>query len=158
MRRCLLTLILLSGSPASALDVCALYTPIHDKDILPRIRSGIPFKLLSLAADESNTTKKVVRVEFDLWSENLTLEVIGGEKRSTTLALAPQALCESISLPDIQGKSIRYRLMLNPALGESLQKLKPKSEGKSGFLEIDWERLAKDLDSEKTLIESEISE
>lgn len=155
MRR-LLVLTLLAASPAAALDVCKLYTPIHEKDVLPRIKSGIPFKLLSLAADEQHTYKKVVRIEYDLWSENVTIEIIGSGKKTTPLTASLDPLCEALSLPELHGKNIRYRLMLNPALGEGLQKLKAKGGEKSGLLEIDWNRLAKDLDTEKTLIESEI--
>lgn len=156
MRRLLLVVLALLASPATAVNVCPNYGPIHDKEVLPRIKSGIPFKLLSIAASEQQSSKRIVRIEYDLWNETLQIEVLGQKKTSSTLKNSLQSICEALSLPDVGGSKIQYRLLLNPALGEGLQNLKSKIEDRSGLLEINWERLTKDLDTEKTLIESEI--
>jgi len=158
MRRLLpLSLILCNATLAHALDVCPSYHRIHEREIVPRIKSGIPFKLLSIAADDRNSFRRIVRIEYDLWNETLSIEVLGRQKSVSTLKEASAKICEALSLKEIPDKqTYQYRLMLNPVLGEGLQRLKEKSDGRSGLLEINWHRLAKDLETEKTLIESEL--
>lgn len=158
MRRFITLLCLLSGT-AMALDVCPQYSSIHEKEIMPRIRSGIPFKLLSIAADDNNSFRRIVRIEFDLWNETLNIEVLGRGKTKSSMKDAAKDICQALSLTEASVKhKYQYRLMLNPVMGEGLQRLKDKGEGRSGLLEINWERLAKDLETEKTLIDSEITQ
>ncbi len=155
--RCLLPVLFLTATTAHALDVCPIYGSVHEKEIIPRIRSGIPFKLLSIAADSNEAYRRIVRIEFDLWNETVAIEVIGKSRETSTLKEAPGKICQALSLPELsKNQKYKYRLMLNPVLGEGLQKLKEKTDGRSGLLEIKWERLAKDLETEKTLIESEL--
>lgn len=156
MRR-LLPVLFLTATTAHALDVCPIYGSVHEKEIIPRIRSGIPFKLLSIAADANEAYRRIVRIEFDLWNETVAIEVIGKSRETSTLKDAPSKICHALSLPELlKGHRYKYRLMLNPVLGEGLQQLKEKTDGRSGLLEIKWDRLAKDLETEKTLIESEL--
>lgn len=158
----LTALCLLSGvgmGRAMALDICPQYGPIHDKEILPRIKSGIPFKLLSIAADDNNSFRRIVRIEFDLWNETLNIEVLGKGKTKSSMKDAAKDICNALALTEAgDHRKYQYRLMLNPVMGEGLQRLKEKGEGRSGLLEINWERLAKDLETEKNLIDSEITQ
>ncbi len=155
--RILWALLIFIPLEAYALDVCPAYAPIHEKEILPRIKSGIPFKLLSLAADRKTPHRRIVRLEYDLWDETLLIEIIGRSKSKSTLKDAQGEICKALSIPEGEkGQVYTYRLMLNPVLGEGLTKLKEKGEESQGLLEINWDRLAKDLETEKTLIESEL--
>ena len=155
--RYLIFLLLAVTSTAGALDLCPQYLNIHSKEIEPRIRSGIPFKILSLAADSQGTYRRIVRVDFDLWSEKVGVERLGATKESCSLGDSPHAICKALSMATARNRErIKFQILLNPDLSDGLEKLKTKGIGHSGFLEINWKRLSKDLNSEMLLLESEI--
>lgn len=158
MRCLILAMTVVTATSARALDVCSRYHNIHHKDVIPKILSGVPFKLLSVAADSQGTYRKIVRVDYDLWTEKVGVEVIGGTRQGSDLKGSEAVICQAISMPEVKGMSLlKYQLLLNPDLSDGLEKLHAKGVSRSGFLEINWKRLAKDLDSEKLLIESEVT-
>jgi hypothetical protein len=153
MRRLLCFLPLLVSGSAHALDACPLYKSIHEKEIVPKIKSGIPFKLMSIATNDDELHKNIVHLKFDLWSEKITIETIGGARETSPLKDAESAICRALSLPRArQADGYHYRLLLNPVLGESFKKTKGIS---TGFLKVDWNRLARDLETEKVLIDED---
>ena len=156
--RLLIFLLLAVTSAAAALDLCPDYRRIHDKEVDPQIKSGIPFKLLSVAVDEDHTYRKIVRVEYDLWKELVGVEVVGGEKTSIKLNSASDAICKALSIDGLQPHgAVKFQIMLNPDLSDGLSRLKSRGSGKSGFLGINWRRLSQDLNSEKLLMEGELT-
>ncbi|MDQ3232413.1 MAG: hypothetical protein M3Q07_11375 [Pseudobdellovibrionaceae bacterium] len=135
-----------------------MYKHVHDKDIASRIQSGIPFKLMSVAVEGNSAYRRIVRIEFDLWSEILTIETLGGVRVTSNIKDASSKICQALSFPEA-GKShrYRYRLLLNPLLEDNLKKLRKQENGRSGLLEVNWGRLARDLETEKVLIEGEFT-
>lgn len=157
--RCLLLIFLGIATTAKALDVCSAYSRIHEREIIPRIKSGIPFQLLSVAADGHESFRRIVRIDYDLWNETLGVEVIGRQRETCVVKDAIVMICRALSFPEASaGHKYQYRLLLNPVLGEGLRRLREHGDSRSGLLEINWDRLAKDLDTEKTLVESELSQ
>jgi hypothetical protein len=153
--RYLIFLLLAVTSGAAALDLCPQYIKIHAKDVDPRIKSGIPFKLLSVASDGEHTYRKIVRIEYDLWSEKVGVETLGGEKQVVTINASEGVICQQLSFANVKSRELRYQILLNPDLSDGLSKLKSRGAGKSGFLGINWKRLAQDLNSEKLLLEGD---
>jgi hypothetical protein len=153
--RYLIFLLLAVTSGAAALDLCPQYVKIHAKDVEPRIKSGIPFKLLSLASDGGQTYRKIVRIEYDLWSEKVGVETLGGEKQVVSIDAAQGVICQQLSFTNVKSRDVRFQILLNPDLSDGLSKLKSQGSGKSGFLGINWKRLAQDLNSEKLLLEGD---
>jgi hypothetical protein len=153
--RYLIFLLLAVTTGAAALDLCPQYVKIHAKDVEPRIKSGIPFKLLSVASDGGQTYRKIVRIEYDLWGEKVGVETLGGEKQVVSIDAAEGVICQQLSFTNIKSRAVRYQILLNPDLSDGLSKLKSQGSGKSGFLGINWKRLAQDLNSEKLLLEGD---
>ncbi len=155
--RCLIFLLMAVATTAGAIDLCPQYATIHGKEIEPRIRSGIPFKILSVAVDRRSTYRRIVRVDYDLWTEKVGVEVLGGNKATCTLAESSKTICGALSMDgEGHGERMKLQILLNPDLSDGLAKLKSNGTGHSGFLEINWRQLSKDLNSEKLLLESEI--
>jgi hypothetical protein len=144
--------------PAAALDACPAYLKIHQRDIDPRIRSGIPFKLLSVAVNEQGIFRRIVRLEYDLWDETVTIETLGHGTEVAKLAGVGARVCKALSFPEAPaGKRYEYKLFLNPVLGEGLARLAGAAqESHSGLLQIDWVRLTKDMETEKVLLQTEL--
>ena len=146
--------LLLFALPALALDVCPSYRAIHDRQITTRIRSGVPFRLLSVAQG-NKIYKRIVRIEFDLWTEMVTVELADGKDVVTPLKDAFTAICQNISFPELAtGENISYHLLLNPILGNGLKRLHDESKAE-GYLRVNWENLERELQSEQTLISIE---
>lgn len=157
MKRLLLTLPLWVAGTAKALDVCSAYSGIHDREITNKVRSGVPFKLLSIASDGQNTYRRIIHIEFDLWSELLTVETIGQSRESSNLKEAANKICRALSFAEAPlGRQYRYQLLLNPLLGDGLKRFKSSGQTGSGLLQVNWDRLAKDLETEKVLIDREL--
>jgi hypothetical protein len=155
MRR-LLFLGLLGATSAPALDICPQYQAIHERDVVPRIRSGVPFKLLSIAVNPTGSFKRIVRIEYDLWNETVTIDALGHQSEVSPIASAGKKICAALSFPDApSGEKFEYRLLLNPVLGEGLKRLQENGQSGSGLLRINWGRLVRDLETEKVLIEKE---
>jgi len=147
-----------AASEAAALDVCPAYAKIHKGVIVERIRSGIPFKLLSIAASEHGSYRRVVRLEYDLWEEELTVESLGRTTTNCKMTGSMLEICKALSFPEAPaGQRYQYRLFLNPVLGEGLARFGKGTSTSSGFLKVNWRRLAKDLDTEETLIDTEFA-
>lgn len=156
MRRLILVLALWAAGTAQAIDVCSVYAGVHEREIANRIRSGIPFKLLSIASDGQNTYKRIVHIEFDLWTELLTIEILGRSREASNLKEASNKICRSLSFSEAaSGRKYRYQLFLNPLLGEGLKRLKASRQTDSGLVQVNWDRLARDLETEKVLINKE---
>jgi hypothetical protein len=144
----------LTAASASALDICPIYRAVHDREIIARIRGGVPFKLLSVAEAEK-IYKRIVRVEFDLWTEIVTVELAGGKSESAAIKDAFALICRNISFPEIPiGQKSAYHLLLNPILGDGLKRLH-RDDKSERFLKVNWEMLENELQSEKTLINAE---
>jgi hypothetical protein len=154
----LISLLLAVTSAAAAIDLCPDYRKIHERDVVPHIKSGVPFKLLSVGVDERHTYRRIVRIDYDLWKEIVGVEVIGGERSLVELPSAAGYICKALSF-DGERRSgvVKYQIMLNPDLSDGLVRLKSRGSGRSGFLGINWRRLSQDLNSEKLLMEGEIN-
>ena len=153
--RMILTLLALMPRPAAALDVCSVYGPAHARDITKKIASGIPFRLLSVAvASDGHVYRKVVRIKYDLWDEIVTITPFEATPERARLSDASAKICAALSLPEAPpGPAYSYRLLLNPVDLDSLKEMSVHSE--SGLIRINWERVMKDLETEKALVEHE---
>ena len=158
MRLMLFVLLLCAAAPARALDLCPAYRTIHDRVVVEKVRSGIPFKLLGIATDGNATFRRIVHVEFNLWDEKLTVETLGGQRVTCTLAQASEKICQALSFPEVPaGRAYRYQLLLNPVLGDKLSRLKENGGKGAGLLQVNWQRLAKDLETERVLLDEEVA-
>ena len=143
---------------AKTLDLCPVYGPPHGAEVLPKLRSGIPFRLLSIAvADDGTLLRHVIRLEYDLWNETVTIDTLGKGILHAPVAQAAASICRALSFPDAPaGKRFDVRLLLNPLLGDRLQRLRSGEVG-NGLLQVNWDRLVRDLESEKVLMTAELS-
>lgn len=152
--------LLILSSRAFGVDLCPSYATLHEREIIPRIRSGIPFKLLGVAIGNDGTVqRRALRVEYDLWKEKVTVEVIGQGRETVGLSKSQDHICRALSFPG--SKTLvkhQYRLFLNPVLENGLERLRStKGTDSAGFLKIDWGRLVKDIETEKILLEREFT-
>jgi hypothetical protein len=154
--RLAILLIALVSTGAAGMDLCPQYASIHAKEVAPRIKSGIPFKLLSVATDGEHTSRKIVRIEFDLWNEKVEVETFGDKKQKVDLRGAEALICQQLSIGDIRGQGARFQILLNPDLSVGLSKLRIRGVGKSGLLGVNWKSLAQELNSEKILLEGNV--
>jgi hypothetical protein len=139
-----------------ALDVCPVYKKIHDHDVVPRIKSGIPLRLLSIATGDQNY-KSIIRVEFDLWSEMVSVAQVGKKKETCKLKDSAAVICRNLSFPEAPiGKSYDYRLLLNPLVGGRLRQLQNDKDGAGKLIQVNWERLIRDLETEKVLLSEKV--
>lgn len=158
MRTILIGVLLCSTPKIYALNLCPLYHKIYISDVEPKIRTGIPFKLLSIAAGTDLTWKRIVSVRFDLWNDQVVMEIPGGEVHKVAISSAEKELCRMLSLPEVPpGKSVFYRLLLNPTLDGDLSSMTHKGRSSFGFLNINWQRVVAGLQTERILMESELT-
>lgn len=156
LKSILLIFLAFGASKIRALDLCPVYQKIHDKDVLPRIKSGIPLRLLSIAASDQSF-KVVVRIEYDLWNELITVERQGAKKERCKLPESAGVICRLISFPEAPGgRAYEYRLLLNPVIGDRLKTLQAGQNGSGKLIEVNWARLIQDLETEKVLISEQV--
>ena len=143
---------------AKTLDLCPVYGPTHDAAVLPKLRSGIPFRLLSIAvAADGTLLRHVIRLEYDLWTETVTIDTLGKGTLHAPVAQSAAPICQALSFPDAPpGKAYDVRVLLNPLLGDRLQRLRSGELG-NGLLQVNWDRLVRELESEKVLMTAELS-
>ncbi len=157
LRTSILLFFLLSYSAAHALDVCGLYKNVHQRDIVRRIKSGIPFKLLSIAGDGEASYKTIAHIKYDLWSEVVTIDDLKNKVKTVSFPESEKAICQFISFPNaLAGKNYHYQLHLNPIVGDMISTNNKRQTQGIDFLKVNWRRIAKDLETEKVLLEIDI--
>lgn len=148
---------MLLSARAAALDLCPIYGPVHASETLPRLKSGIPFKLLSVAAgDGSVVYRRIVRLTYDLWDEKVTVEALGQGTEDVPLGSVAPRICRALSFPEAAPGRYRVRIFLNPVLGKGVEKLRTGEIG-TGLLQVNWDRVLKEMETEKMLLDQELS-
>lgn len=154
-----------SEGRAAQPSLCGRYNDVYKTQILQKIQSGIPFELMGVLFDKSGDIHQryPVRISFDLWDEVVTVE--SGEKILAKIPLkqTQEKLCSYLEMPSTafaRGEHYTYRLLLNPMWAGRVARLRaqvaPGAES-TAMLRVNWDKLAREMPSEKVLLEWEVS-
>ena len=150
--------VLMAANTSFGLNICNEYQAIHSKEIVPRIRSGVPFKLLSMGSTTRENFKRIVLISFDLWTEVVSVTELGRPAQTCQLSECMNRICSLLSIPELEGeKEMRFSLILNPVIGAEVAKVTSKSKTGSGILKVDWDEMIRGYQVEKILIEKDIA-
>jgi hypothetical protein len=150
--------VLLTATTSWGGNLCDEYQAIHSKDIVPRIRSGIPFKLLSVGSTPQGNFKRIIMVSFDLWTEAVSITELGRPAQSCQLSESMGKICSLLSIPELDGaKQGRFSIVLNPVMSAEVAKITSKSTSGKGLIKVDWDELVRSYQVEKILLEKDIA-
>jgi len=159
-------------------SVCNWIKPVYQTSILKKIKSGVPFELMSLFTSQKQIQcRKILHISFDLWDEVITVKeqekIVSTFKLKKGLrALCPLLTCKNISIPsnnknkhksNSKGKSKKmiFRLLLNPMWQGRLKRLQgivpmETKNRRAGIIHINWSNIGSQLPTKQLLIEKVI--
>ena len=151
-----------SSRAIASLGVCSLYQDAYRSEIRPKIQAGVPFELMSVVIEDGNLIyKKAIRIVYNLWDELVMLK--SGDQILARFALtnADTELCKFLEISEElkAGRKYTFRILLNPMWAERITRLQIASDhtaSNSKIMGINWQKLAGEMPSEKTLLEKEI--
>ncbi|MBI1860427.1 MAG: hypothetical protein HYR96_05875 [Deltaproteobacteria bacterium] len=152
-----LGLFALEAGSASAKPDCAVLKSAFTEQIVPRIKTGVPFELMYLGSEgDALLCRQTIHLTYDLWDEKVSLNrgatQLGKFPLPQTLtALCGHLMCEPSETP--RGR-YRARVLLNPLWEGRLARFQDSSG--SGLVTINWRKLASTLPSEKLLLDVEV--
>ena len=142
-----------------AINVCNLLSEKAEKEVLTNTKRGVPFQLLSIAVSSKDkiVKRRIIRIEYDLWDELVTIK-----EREKVIKIVPVVksmtqICKIISFPEISSKSdFIYQLFLNPGQNYRFKYLRKNNKSPTDrLLNVDWDKVLKDYESEQLLFEYE---
>jgi len=154
---------LLGTGASAAVGICSFYQDAYRNEIRPKIQGGVPFELMSVVIDDDHlVSKKAIRIVYNLWDEIVMLK--SGEHVVARFALSngEAELCKYLEISDElkAGHKYKFRILLNPMWAERMTRLQVASDHDtqgSKIVEINWQKLAGEMPSEKTLLEKELA-
>jgi hypothetical protein len=161
----LLFLLCSSLSNAASLPLCEIDKSLYQKEIVPKILSGIPFEVMAVIFSEqngptrsdSNSSRRVLHISYNLWDEVITLNTNTEDRKTFPLAQGASKICRALTLETSVSTGV-VRLLLNPMWSERITRLhlsvRSDLENKK-LIGIDWKKIAEDMPSEKILFERE---
>jgi hypothetical protein len=144
--------------------VCEIYREVYHRDIERKLRGGVPFELMALwLQDGQVVARRVVHLSYDLWDEVITVKEEERVLKRIPSKQGAAEVCRFLEPPtgDLKsGTKIIYKLLLNPLWAGRVARLKASSAlpgGEVGILHVNWDRVARELDPETTLLSQELS-
>ncbi len=143
-------------------SVCKWIKPVYQHSILKKIKSGVPFELMSLFTYQKQIQcRKILHITFDLWDEIITVKeqekIISKFKLKKGLgALCPLLICKNLSVPS--NNKMKFRLLLNPMWQGRLKRLQgivpmETKNRRAGIIHINWSNIGSGLPNKQLLIE-----